>query len=161
MDIDIITTTHNNLLKARHINKVKKVVKTLEFVLVPAEISFGNVIIPTTNEIIKRKASSWEISIKDTRGSGSKWKVKASIKNPLTASDGSTLLNRLVYIKDGVEKPLTNSPIEVFSGVTGEESIIDLGWNKNEGILISLRSGDGVPHMTYTTTINWSLEDAP
>ncbi len=164
MDTEVMTTTHQDYLKARHMTTVLEKIGILEFISVPSSMDFPKTTIPTSDTIVSRSASAWTMTLSDTRGSDNSWEVNASIDEPLTGSDSNgthTLPNRLVYVDGSSKTPLSSTPMTIFAGTTTSNPIFDLSWNSNEGILLDLVAGDGVPHVSYSTTINWTLVDAP
>jgi len=58
------------------------------------------------------------------------------------------------------EYSLTNGPVEVNKGETGNESIIPVHWSDNTGPFIYVHTSDAYAE-TYTTGITWTLVDAP
>lgn len=134
----------------------------LYFNQIPDYIIFKTSTIPLKETLIHRDDSNWEFSVYDElRGRG--WYITATIDTPLTSTSNSShkLLNALVYVDDeGNTTPVSKTPIKVFDYTTGTESIIHVNWDANKGILLKIKPSE-VFAETYTTTINWTLTDAP
>ncbi|MGJ7919051.1 Ig-like domain-containing protein [Neobacillus sp. LXY-4] len=132
----------------------------LEFT-VPSEIRFKQTTIGFHEITIPREIPNWSIIVRDTRGQGAHWRIKAKAANPLTSTDGHSLdptalvfvnADRLSYLKDETL---------IYEGVTGLERETVVTWNENEGVLINIIPSDVHPGVDYSTTINWTLENAP
>jgi len=134
----------------------------LYFNQIPDSINFQTTTIPSKETIIQRDDSNWEMSVYDEL-SGRGWHITATIDAPLISTSNSThkLLNALVYVDDeGNTTPLSTTPIKVFEYTTRTDSIIPVSWDANKGILLKINPIE-VYAETYTTTINWTLTDAP
>jgi len=134
----------------------------LYFNQIPDSINFQTTTIPSKETIIQRVDSNWEMSVYDEL-SGRGWHITATIDAPLISTSNSThkLLNALVFVDDqGNTTPLSTTPIKVFEYTTRTESIIPVNWDANKGILLKINPIE-VYAETYTTTINWTLTDAP
>lgn len=134
----------------------------LYFKQVPDSINFQTTTIPSKETIIQRDDSNWEMSVYDELP-GRGWHITATIDTPLTSTSNSShkLLEALVYVDDkGNTTPLSKTPLKVFEYITGTESIIPINWEANKGILLKINPTE-VYAESYTTTINWTLTDAP
>ncbi|WP_416827946.1 Ig-like domain-containing protein [Ectobacillus polymachus] len=131
---------------------------------VPSEIQFQNTPIKLQEVTIPRVDPNWSIAVRDTRGQGSKWAIKAKATGPLTSTDGYTLdPNALVYVKGNSVESL-NDEVLIYEGTTGVEQKTTVQWGENEGILMKLTPTglfDARTGVTYSTTIHWTLENAP
>jgi hypothetical protein len=137
--------------------------RVLKFHNVPDILSFQTTKISSKPTYIKRDDSNWNIQVWDTRGEGSTWRLLAEATKPLISVENPshTLPNALIYIDDYKnEYSLTNGPVEVYKGETGNEYIIPVHWSDNTGPFIYVHSSD-VYAETYTTQITWTLVDAP
>lgn len=134
----------------------------LYFKKIPDSINFETTIIPSKETIIHRDESNWEMSVYDELP-GRKWHITTTIDTPLTSTSNSShkLLNALVYVDDeGNPTPLSTTPLKVFEYTTGADSIILINWERDKGILVKINPSE-VYAESYTTTINWTLTDAP
>lgn len=134
----------------------------LYFNQIPDSINFQTTTIPSKETIIQRDNSNWEMTVYDEL-SGRGWHITATTDTPLISTSNSShkLLNALVYVDDvGNTTPLSKTPLKVFEYTTGTESIIPVNWDANKGILLKINPTE-VYAETYTTTINWTLTDAP
>lgn len=159
----ILTLCHSDFLKVQKQNAVQLPPAVLEFETVP-DILFQTTIsaLPQT---VQRTDADWAMSVYDTRGAGSMWRIEAAAAHPLTGLyNGSsvTLPEALVFIdEEGGTHPLENGSVVVREGTTGNTALNEVRWQENEGILVSLNGGEGKPGVTYKTTIEWTLVDAP
>ena len=89
----------------------------------------------------------------------------APITDPLTAtvdSESHTLPNALVFVdKNGRETPLSAAPLTVHHQSKPPAGTSEITWNTDEGILLRINPGAVYSGATYTTTIQWTLVDAP
>jgi len=134
----------------------------LHFKNIPDSIIFQTSTISSTEKIIHRDDSNWEMSVFDDIP-GRNWHITASIDTPLTSTSNSShkLLNALVYIDDaGNTKPLSTTPLKVFEFSTGEDSIIPIHWNREKGILLKTNPVE-VYIESYQTMITWTLCNTP
>lgn len=135
----------------------------LEFT-VPSELRFNNTTVRPQEVTILREIPNWSILVRDTRGQGSKWRIKAKETKPMTSQDGYTLdPNTLEYISGSNVYPLKDEVL-IFEGTTGTGQETTVQWGENEGILMKMSSTslfDAQTGVDYSTTINWTLENAP
>lgn len=135
----------------------------LTFSSVPKTLEFEDVYMVDEDVTVKRKDPSWSIRVNDSRGAGSEWWLYAEADRPLTAvSDPAfEMPGALVFIReDGSRIPLDNGAIEAYSGVTGVNQETEISWEWDTGPLLQFnpsraQAGD------YTTSIRWTLVDAP
>lgn len=131
---------------------------------VPSEIQFQDTPIKPQEVTIPRVVPNWAITVRDTRGQGSKWVIKAKATGPLTSTDGYTLdPNALVFVKGNSVESL-NDEVLIYEGTTGVEQKTTVQWGENEGILIKMNPTslfNARTGVAYSTTIHWTLENAP
>jgi len=135
---------------------------TLEF-YVPEALTFQPTMVESEIITILREDPDWSIRISDTREQGSEWEVTAKAESPLTSVDNHQLHeDALVFIQDGQEQSLKETVL-IQQGVTEDQQETNIIWGKNEGILIKLNPiTSGVQtNKPYSTTIEWTLTDAP
>ncbi|WP_088043682.1 leucine-rich repeat domain-containing protein [Bacillus sp. EAC] len=134
----------------------------LHFKKIPDSIIFPTSTISSTEKIIHRDDSNWEMSVFDDLP-GRNWHITASINTPLTSTSNSShkLLNALVYIDDaGNTTPLSTTPLKVFEYTTGEDSITPIHWDREKGILLKTNPAE-VYIESYQTMITWTLCNTP
>ncbi|OCA83230.1 hypothetical protein A8F94_19175 [Bacillus sp. FJAT-27225] len=137
-----------------------KVIGTLRMEA-PPDINFMETVMEKREVIIKRETGDYSLKIRDTRGSGSKWRIKASTPNPLTSIEGHTLpMGAIVFIDDGKTLPMSDEVL-IFEGETFNDPDTTIKWNQEEGIFIKINPAGALPNTQYSTTIHWTLEDAP
>ncbi|MEA5001903.1 MAG: pectate lyase-like adhesive domain-containing protein [Christensenella sp.] len=162
---EVIAMSHKNYLKARHITSVLAQPSVLRFYNVPAELAFLTGQVSALPQTVGRQDAGWTMSVEDTRGAGSSFRIDASIAQPLSGTNGGTtytLPGALVYVDgSGTSHALGSVPMTIYNGVTGSTPQTNISWAANRGILVSLDGGQGVPNVAYGTTIEWSLIDAP
>lgn len=132
---------------------------TLQLTYVPQLLDFGSVQIPSAAGIIERSGTdAWYVEIEDSRSASSDWSLIVSLAAPLTATDGSTLQNALVYVdENGGQTTLSETGLLVRSG-NGSETA---SWSQNQGVLLWGNPNEIVSNQSYSGTINWTLQDAP
>ena len=146
-----------------HMIHIKVIEHILKFNSIPENIVFQPTIISSITSTIHRDESNWDFSVFDNRGVGGKWIVTASITSPLTSTvnPAHKMLDALVFVdKDHNTTPLSETPLKIFDYTTGNDSIIPITWSTDKGILIKTNFHN-VFAEPYTTTINWTLIDAP
>ena len=164
-DTEITAMSHRNYLKARHVTKVLEQPSILRFLAVPDDLAFATANISALPQTVGRQDAGWTIAVEDTRGTGSRFRVDASIAQPLLGVGGTTtytLPDALVYVDGTGQRPtLGNVPVTVYDGTTGTSARTDINWAADKGLLVSLSGGEGQPGIPYSTTVEWSLIDAP
>ena len=138
----------------------------LEFSLkVPKTISFTGSTLPTVSTRYPRDIRLFSFSVTDTRSLRNYWRIDASLTAPLTAtvdSESHTLPNALVFVdKNGTETPLSTAPLTLHHQSKPPAGTSEITWNTDEGILLRINPGTVYSGATYTTTIQWTLVDAP
>lgn len=135
----------------------------LKFNQIPTSFSFETISLQNQKNIAKRN-DSFAMSVQDSRGSGSKFRVTAAINSPLTSTTNSdhTLPNGLIFVDGNGEKTtLSNEPVTVFTSNGAEELIVPVDWEENQGILVEADTSEAYADEAYETTIEWTLTDAP
>ena len=151
--LDLIGTVYDAQWKARTIS--------LE---VPTAISFGtHKLSRGTNYYSVDSVEGKQLSVTDDRGVGSKWQLTAKLQAPLT-NNGKTLPNSLVYKTDAGEETITENVSQVIATHTtstdSEKTTISDGWTNDQGLMLKLEEGKAAAG-EYSTTIEWTLNDAP
>ena len=134
----------------------------LTFYHVPDTLAFETTKITTEPKIIKRQNPDWKITVMDTRGKGSKWRVTAHINEPLTLLENPSneLPDSLVFIDHFKNKiSLSSDAISVFEGETIER-ITNVTFKEDEGPLLYVTPSNAFLG-EYATEITWTLIDAP
>lgn len=136
--------------------------EVLAFVSVPEVIPFQST--PINGEFVKipRTETEFNIVVEDTRRLNRYFRVMAEINTPLASENGNHQLpNALVLVDENDEiHPLSSTPVEAFSRPDGEENTITISWPLDQGPMIYVNTKD-VFATSYSTTITWTLVDAP
>jgi hypothetical protein len=129
---------------------------------VPENIAFQTTEINPGVVRIPRKDPDWAIEVMDTRVQGSPIRILAEEKNPLQTRDGThSLPDALVYVDgNGESKRLSEGAVQVYSGESGSESVTEISWAPDEGILVETDPANAYAS-DYRGTITWTLVDAP
>lgn len=168
LDGSVTVLAHSNWLnKVETITVVDADDYVLRFVHVPDILVFDGGTVPETETIIERADNdSWYIEIEDTRINASGWALTASIASPMTATvDGGSyyLTNGLIFVdSDGITTSLTvGGQVVIHSSTQAAAGNVQLTWTSAEGVLLQVNPGEVVSGVTYSTTIQWVLQDAP
>lgn len=126
-----------------------------------SQLSHFNSVQAMDNKQIISRSNDWSVDVEDSRNVGSEWYLFAEA-TPLTKGD-DTWDGGLVYVnKNHEEKPLTNSKVNIDSGVKNEEGLqstdVDKEWTANTGVLLRKNSYEEAG--TYTSTITWTAQDS-
>lgn len=110
--------------------------------------------------------TSGEMAVSDTRGTGSSWRVTASMAKELTSADGSYTLNNDVMFKNGGDsQPLTNEETVIMAHTTTSDDDtvkINQDWNDTDtGLFLEIPGTKQPVAGSYSGEINWSLQDVP
>lgn len=130
---------------------------------VPEKMMFETTEITDEDMTIHRADEDWSIDVRDTRGEDSKWRVTAEASTPLENEHGHQLDEEaLTFMKDDKQHSL-NEEVLIEEGQTKESDVSTISWKKKEGILIQMNPIQaGVsPDNKYSTSIEWTLTDAP
>lgn len=158
----VVKVTANDNFKNRIENLTVVYAGVLEFKTVPSLLAFKNTVILTVKTTVSRQESDWSIVVADSRIKSSDWNLYAFIKNPFTSANNNTLKDALVFIDEKNQSFTLNSePTELYSG----KSVLSptdttIKWSENQGILLDINPQD-IMDESYSTTITWTLTDAP
>ncbi|MCL1879461.1 MAG: hypothetical protein FWF71_02410, partial [Actinomycetia bacterium] len=132
---------------------------------VPEVLDFGVVQLTAGSQLVSRDVPSWNILVVDTRNQHSPWRLEASIDGPLRAELDSvsyTLPDALVFVDEQQEiTALSETPVVVYEDVTDVSSQTNVTWADDKGLLLRVNPGAARVDLNYSTTIEWSLVDAP
>nr|WP_263326489.1 Ig-like domain-containing protein [Neobacillus sp. Marseille-Q6967] len=137
------------------------VIGTILELNVPSEILFETTTISLDEVTIRRAVTDWTIKVRDTRGQGSQWKLKARAADPLMSLDGHRLNPEALVFVQGKTTYFLNEETLIKEGTTGTETETTIMWPEDEGILIKVNPTEARPGVEYSTTIQWTLENAP
>lgn len=140
------------------------VILTVLELYVPPEIQFKNTLIGFNEVLIPRtqEMENLSVTVHDTRGQGYRWTIKAKAENPLTTDGVDALpLDALIFINDGIEVGKLKDGVLVHQGETGAVEDTPVSWGEDEGILMRMTPSNVKSGIPYSTTINWTLENAP
>jgi len=133
---------------------------TLSFGTVSTDIGFGSITIPNS-ETLYAPTSSWNVTVDDTRATGSTWALSASATAMKNADKSRTLKGNLVY-QDGSSKTvMTNNSTPIMTGTKAsgtDTTNVTSDWSATtKGILLDAQSG--IYADSYSGTVNWTLSD--
>ncbi|MDT1957108.1 WxL domain-containing protein [Carnobacterium divergens] len=119
---------------------------------------FGSLKLPKKAQLIERKNTDF-ITIKDTRGVGSSWKLTAQLTEKLT--NGNQTMNGLIYVNDAGTKQILElgTSTLIAEGTTKDDPIQPLAWNASNGLLLTIDSSAYLGK--YKGSIEWTLENVP
>ncbi|NMD72510.1 hypothetical protein HHO41_19760 [Bacillus sp. DNRA2] len=140
------------------------VILTVLELYVPPEIQFENTLIGFKEVLIHRvqEIENLSVTVHDTRGQGYRWTIKAKVENPLTTDGLDALpLDALIFVNDGIEVGKLKDGVTVHQGETGTTEDTPITWGADEGILMKMTPSNVKSGIPYSTTINWTLENAP
>lgn len=134
----------------------------LEFKTVPSELAFKSVVVPAVKTIIGRQDADWSIIISDSRIQSSDWALYASVKNPFISSGNHILKDALAFVDEQDSALVINSdPIKIYSGsAVSSPTDVTVKWPENQGMLLAINPQD-IFAESYSTTVTWTLTDAP
>lgn len=162
--ITVIARARNLFIRQTH-TVADTGARALSFVSVPTSIGFGAQDIPAGQALAERPGAM-TLAVSDTRQSPSPWRIDADLTGPLEAilEDGRVhrLADALVFrMKDGTTLPLNEAPTTIYRQAEGQHGETALRWEGGEGPLLRLSPGEVYSGVDYTTTIHWTLVDAP
>ena len=152
----------NDNFKNRTENTVVVYAGVLEFKTVPNILAFKSTIIPNVKTTIQRQEPNWHMVISDSRILSSEWNLYASIEKPFTSLDNHTIKDALVFIDEKDNSfVISGEPTKIYSG-NSVSSPTDkvIKWSENKGILLLINPQDILAD-SYSTTITWTISDAP
>lgn len=165
LNTDVSFLIHYNYLKIEKKETVQQgAPQVVSFIALPSTLPFQSTTLLGSSSLVSRQDTGWTISIGDTRVIKTGWRLGASITQPLTATTVhgiKTLPNALVYVDSlGTELPLSNSELTIYSQAANNPAQVDLSWAANRGLLLQVPPG-AYASTPYSTTIHWTLYDAP
>ena len=161
-----VTSSFNSLIKREILFPRDIPTGELVFTNVSNILEFDTTVIPETPTTIPRTNGNFSLSVSDTRNFPSPWRVNARIVEPLTAvlpdKRKVTLPDALVFINElGESTPLTSASLPIHYENSLVASEFDVTWGEDRGLLLDISPGDIYSNATYSTTIYWSLVNAP
>ncbi|MCT3574033.1 lectin-like domain-containing protein [Levilactobacillus brevis] len=130
----------------------------------PSDVSFELKQLTGQRQELKR-GDGWELSVQDTRGAGSKWRLSVKAATFINEA-GDHLLGKPVYAtREGklpIEKEMT--PIVTHETTKKQEKNHNVygvtdDWDHQTGMFLSIDSGATAGN--YQGELTWSLDDAP
>lgn len=161
--------TNGMISQERRSNQVSSLVikGELLFMSAPKELNFE---IPAKISSKKQKypliSTSEQLKVKDLRGNGSTWSLKAKMSQVLTHSSGRELPDAVHYRDNGVDQQLAlNVEALIYDTVTysAEEVVVSDRWNnplEDTGPFVRIQPGEALKG-SYSGVIQWSLQDVP
>ena len=157
-----VKITANDNFKNRTETTVIVYAGALEFKTVPNILAFKSTIIPNVKTTIQRQEPNWYMVISDSRILSSEWNLYASIEKPFTSVDNHIIKDTLVFIDEKDNTFIISSePTKIYSG-NSVSSPTDktIKWSENRGMLLIINPQD-ILAGSYSTTITWTISDAP
>ena len=117
-----------------------------------SSISKNPIICPKTEDLI--------IKVSDTRAISTDWNLYATINHNPIDDNNNELPEAIIYKKDSIITPLSESKTLVYEGKakTTSPEITTITFAKEEGILLQILSSIKA-NTNYKTTITWTLEE--
>ena len=137
------------------------VIGTILELTVPSEIRFKSTAIGFHEVTIPREIPELSLRVVDTRGQGFQWRIKARALTPLTSSGGYTIDPTALIFVDANQVSYLKDETLIYEGQTGVNQETTITWNDNEGLLLRTIPSNVKIDSEYSTTINWTLENAP
>ena len=129
------------------------------YMTVPDTIDFGSHVLSIGEKTYGATVSGDSLKVYDDRGNTYSWKVTAKLTNELVNESGDQILNALHYQTGNDDKIFSSSSaIDIASGKGTKD--ISASWSDSEGLLLKV---DSSKYKTgeYSSTIEWTLNDAP
>lgn len=129
------------------------------YMSVPTTVDFGSHVLSIGEKTYGATVSGDSLKVYDDRGNTYSWKVTAKLTNELVNESGDQILNALHYQTGNDDKIFSSSSaIDIASGKGTKD--ISASWSDSEGLLLKV---DSSKYKTgeYSSTIEWTLNDAP
>lgn len=137
----------------------------LEFQTQPPDITFGEIMIKYSNEIIYRKQPvDYTFSIYNSRPQ--EWDLLLVANSPLSNRSGHTL-NDVLYLKNGnTMTPIEGSAVNVTEHTppvqeSSNRFISSFHWGGQDGIVANINPLEAEPNTSYSTNMQWILQNTP
>lgn len=160
-----VLARHHDLLIRQNVTVPDPAKHRLSFLFVPESTSFGALPVPGSSSLVTRMDGEFDIGVEDTRMNPSAWRIDANIVRPLTAAvngEEISLPGAVVFAEaDGTVRELSEIPLPVYRENSAAAGEFRLCWGAAEGVLLKLLPGEIYSGAVYTTTIQWTLVDAP
>ncbi|WP_054025665.1 L-type lectin-domain containing protein [Bacillus sp. FJAT-28004] len=132
----------------------------LVFTSVAENMSFENIKIASQPTISERN-NDWDIHVKDTRGTGSPWRLSATLTEEFTDGKGHHLKDALIFVDEhGNETTMElGIPMNVYDDISYDQQEVSIQWEIDRGILLKINPY--VYAAEYKGLISWNLVDAP
>lgn len=129
------------------------------YMSVPTTVDFGSHVLSIGEKTYGATVSGDPLKVYDDRGNNYSWRVTAKLTNELVNESGDQILNALHYQTGNNNKIFSSSSaINIASGKGTKD--ISASWSDSEGLLLKV---DSSKYKTgkYSSTIEWTLNDAP
>lgn len=131
----------------------------------PSTLEFQQVAVKDEQMTIQRTNPNWQIKVINTKeyNSEAPWKLTARASEPLKTQDGHTLRNALVFKKDTNTYNIEAQTQLIYQQDENDPQEKNVFWTADQGLLLELNpiAQDVAYYKPYTTTIEWTLTDAP
>ena len=158
--------TFENIFTNRNTTEIKRLLispvvreTTLEL-LVPEKLTFETTKIGSEEVTIPITDHQWSMRVINTRGSGSKWQVRAKAESPLETRSGHKLGEDALIFKQGDKVESLKETVLIREG---DEKETTIEWGEGEGIFVHVdpMQTEIRSNMEYSTNIIWEIIDAP
>ncbi|WP_369956918.1 WxL domain-containing protein [Levilactobacillus brevis] len=130
----------------------------------PSDVSFESKQLTGQRQELKR-GDGWELSVQDTRGAGSKWRL--SVKAATFVNEaGDHLLGKPVYATREGKTPIEKEMTPIVTHETTKKQAknhnvygVTDDWDHQTGMFLSI--DDGATAGNYQGELTWSLDDVP
>ncbi|AMB97015.1 pectate lyase-like adhesive domain-containing protein [Aerococcus urinaeequi] len=131
----------------------------------PSTLEFQQVAVKDEQMTIQRTNPNWQIKVINTKeyNPEAPWKLTARASEPLKTQDGHTLRNALVFKKDTNTYNIEAQTQLIYQQDENDPQEKNVFWTADQGLLLELNpiAQDVAYYKPYTTTIEWTLTDAP
>lgn len=157
-----VQVTANDNFKNRSETLVVVYAGALEFKTVPSTLAFKSIAVPAAKTTIQRQEANWSIVVSDSRALSSNWGLYVSAEKPFTSASNHALKDAFVFIDEKDNSFIINSePTKIYSGsAVSSPADVTVVWPENQGMLLVVSPQD-VFAGSYSTTVTWTLTDAP
>lgn len=130
---------------------------------VPSKMAFQQTVIRDELITIPRVDADWGIEVTNTRQNANPWRLTAHAPNPLTTHDGSSSINNALTFTDNSGTYSLLEEALIYQQQATDTTRTNIHWAGDQGILLQLnpKQADVKTYTSYSTTINWTLTNAP
>ena len=131
----------------------------------PSTLEFQQVAVKDEQMTIQRTNPDWQIKVINTKeyNPEAPWKLTAQASEPLKTDDGHTLQNALIFKNGSNTYNIEAQTQLIYQQDENDPQEKNVSWTADQGLLLELNpiAQDVAYYKRYTTTIEWTLTDAP